>query len=109
MRRVPRLGQLPHSPVPKPETSTHYIMAANHETGATVHVWTRQEVFVVLDRRTGGPLSIATVTGGGAGSLAYHFLAPRQGGSSGTSSWRVQVTGSPCKTVRNVVGQETDV
>ena len=109
VRRVLRLSHLPDWSPAKPEARTHNVVATNHKTTATIRVLTKEEVVIVLNRRTGCSLSIAVAVGGGTGGLSYHLPVAQKGGSRSISSWRVQTASSPGKTVSGVVGPESNV
>lgn len=109
MRRVPRLSHLPHRSPAKSEARTHHVVAMNHKTTATIWMLAKEKVVIVLNRRTGGSLSITTAVGGGTSSLSYHLPVAQKGGSRSISSWRVQTASSPGKTVGGIVGPESNV
>ena len=66
-------------------------------------------MFIVLDGHATITLSIATVASMGAGILAYYLLVAQDGGSSSSSSWQIQITGSSCETISGVIGQKSNV
>ena len=109
VRRILRHSHLPNWSPAKPEACTHHVVLANQKATASIRVLMREEVVIVLDRRTGGSLSITTVAGWGAGGLAYHLPVAQKGSSRSNSSWGVQITSSPCKTVSGVVSPESNV
>ena len=76
--RVRHLGHLPHSPISQPETGTHDVMSANHESLATVLMRMKQNVFIILYWHASGSLSVATMVCGGSGSWHNKSLNHRR-------------------------------